>query len=122
MRHAGQRSVHVAGYAYRLEDDEQFVDSHRPRVNGAPPSRPGGVLAYEPAARAVALDSGGDLPDGRRELVRLELVHAGHRLGEAVDHYPLVLSLAREADREGHAGKPTPIDHGLMVSVVVRTR
>jgi hypothetical protein len=70
-----------------------------------------GYFAYKLATNAGVLATG-NLPNGRRELLRLELIHAGHRLGEAVDHYPLVLLLAREADREGHAGEPTPSTTG----------
>jgi hypothetical protein len=49
----------------------------------------------------------GNLPDGRRELLRLELPNASYGLGEAVNHDPLVLSLVREADRKGHSPERT---------------
>jgi hypothetical protein len=59
----------------------------------------------EPAiAKVLAI---GNSPDGRRELLRLELPNARYGLGEAVNHDPLVLSLASETDRKGHAEERT---------------
>ena len=58
-------------------------------------------LADEPTIAVFLII--GDLPDGCRKLPRLQQPHARHGLGEAADHDPLVLPLAREADRKGHA-------------------
>jgi len=61
------------------------------------------VLAYEPAIAIVPAI--GNLPDGRRKLLRLEPPHARHGEGEAVNHDPFALPLAREADGKGYAAR-----------------
>ena len=70
-----------------------------PRTRGRVAAAVSGVVLAAASAGLAA----GDLPDRRRELLRLELLHTRQCLGEAVDHDPLVLSLAGEADRKGHA-------------------
>jgi hypothetical protein len=91
-------------------------ESRRPTLYGSRQAVSAGHYLAAAAGFSV-LEAGGNAIDAgccagvalavlrRRELLRLELLHARHGPGEAGEHDPLVPSLACEADRKGHAGR-----------------